>query len=72
MLLRLQGTRVLFSLFIVILSRASPQSDAQHDGRAAISNGAIMSWSPDAGSPSCSVSALTSLWSISTQKRPID
>ena len=48
MLYRLQEARVLLSSFIVIESRASPQSDAQHDGRAAMINGSIMSWPPDA------------------------
>ena len=47
------------SSIIVMLSRASPQSDAQHDGRAATSNGSIMSWPPDARQSSCSISALT-------------
>ena len=35
MVYRLQGARVQLSSIIVMLSRASPQSDAQHDGRAA-------------------------------------
>ena len=44
----LQGVRLLLPSFIVIMSRASPQSDAQHDGRTAVSNGSIISWPPDA------------------------
>ena len=44
----MQEARMLLCSFIVILSRASPQSDAQHDGRIAGVNGSIISWPPDA------------------------
>ena len=44
----LQEARMLLCSFIVILSRASPQTDAQHDGRIAGGNWSIMSWPPDA------------------------
>lgn len=56
----MQRTRILLSSFIVILSRSSPQSDAQHDARAGISNGSIITRRPlMRGSPSCSISALS-------------